>query len=258
MNQPGVARRKFETISTFMTTPEAQLEQFGISKHFSPIFKLTTIDPHNDFALDYLHNFSLGAIKWLCHFTFKELTMHQNRDVWLQVDLFSFNGFLVRQQGRQVVRFNSSFDGKDFKVLVQYFVFILDAINADEAIIDQWEKLALICELLWRDSFERSSIEDLQDELMNLAKSLRDFHVNFTNVRKVHMIIYYPEQIRRLGPTKLLSVGTQESSNKEIRHYKLDRTNQHNVSRDLANIEADKMTFAYITSGAETDFYGNS
>jgi hypothetical protein len=76
-----------------------------------------------------------------------ELTVHQRDQLVTQVDHFDFAAFRVRQYGKDV-KHVGSFKGKDFKILFQYMIFPLASCGASEEVLDIWEELGLVQQII--------------------------------------------------------------------------------------------------------------
>jgi len=101
----------------------ADLKDYGLNSTFSPYYTLLTVDPHqyaarlhslpnfrsrgSDFAIEYLHNMSLGVVRRLTIMTFEKLTKPMREEVRQLIDGFSFkeSGFAFSQRGFRVDRY---------------------------------------------------------------------------------------------------------------------------------------------------------
>lgn len=187
-------------------------------------------------------------------------------------------------------RYHKSFEGKDYKLVVQYMPFVIAvwAIESREGadvavqLANLWVRTSLVqstvyfqsfislffgiqlAKELWSPSFERAQVQGLYDRLVLCAETLVAFDERFRETRKLHVVrrlvstfltplaqtLHVPDQLLRLGVPRSLAVEALEKQNKIVRKEKLERTNNHNASRDVATIEARKLTIRMLFEGA--------
>lgn len=251
----GQSRDSTQTISTFFLAGENRSE-FGLTNQFSPVYNLLTLDPSVDFLLDYVHNVSLGWVKRLTILTFELAGKVDKAHIIKLINSFDFvaAGLTFTQSGSRVVNYHRSFDGHDFKQLVQYFAFVaadwVQAMRPEEGkaldLVRCWARAGKVAAMLWKRRYERNWLPILQQELDQLAMSLFELDERLTQVRKIHLSTHVPDQAERHGTQRGAAVEGMEASNKVTRSIKLDRSNQRKPSRDIAVHFADRASLLHL------------
>lgn len=108
------------------TTSATDVESCGMRAPLTEFYDLPGLNPHFDWVYDVLHGAQLGYIKYLWQETLENVDLKKDLDdIAKAIDAANLDGFKKALSGRRIVRWNGSFNGGDFKTLIQLMPTIL-------------------------------------------------------------------------------------------------------------------------------------
>jgi hypothetical protein len=221
-------------------------EELGMRKSLTDFYKLPGVNPHLDWTYDVLHGALLGYVKYLWKATINDSEVKKDLGALALLQETNNNDFAHRLNSKQIVSWNGSFVGKDFKYLIQVWPLTLiafygrsnDVSESIHRITTLWGLAAALTVLLyqteiadidiWSDSISKTSLDLI--ELWSTQWGLD----NLRNKTKFHHLAHLSMWAKRFGPTIIGSAETNEAANKRIRRH-LSLSNRQAGSRDLAN-----------------------
>lgn len=237
----------------YVTDPH---QSFGFKKiselHHLKYFKIETgscVDPFHDL----LEGIVPRDIKFILDFMIKEMKISMN-DIQDYVNMFKF-GILNsshKPSNIQIKKDSNSIglSGMQCRTFIINFIFIFGHLftTPDELkILAFVENLIKIVQIAFKSELEEKEVNELEK---CIKKYLEDLVLIFPSARysrKHHFLVHYPEVIRRLGPTALMSTAPFE--NKHVfftRHVRTISVNK-NIIKTLATrhqfILAQKLKF---------------
>jgi hypothetical protein len=104
-----------------------QREELGMRKSLTGFYKLPGVNPHLDWTYDVLHGALLGYVKYLWKATVNDSEVKKDLEALALLQETNNDGFAHRLSSKQIVSWNGSFVGKDFKYLIQVWPLTLIA-----------------------------------------------------------------------------------------------------------------------------------
>jgi hypothetical protein len=221
-------------------------EELGMKKDLTDFYKLPGVNPHLDWTYDVLHGALLGYVKYLWKATINDSEVKKDLGALALLQETNNDDFTHRLNSKQIVSWNGSFVGKDFKYLIQAWPLTLiafygrsnDVSESIRRITRLWGLAGALTVLLyqteitdidaWSDSISKTSLGLI--ELWSAQWGLDDLK----NKTKIHHLAHLGMWAKRFGPTIVGSAETNEAANKRMRRH-LSLSNRQAGSRDLAN-----------------------
>ena len=242
VHQPAAARSLAGTKSATPT----EREGLGMKHDLTAFYSLPGVNPHLDWMYDVLHGALLGYIKYLWKATINDSEIKKDLGALALLQETNNDDFAHRLNSKQIVSWNGSFVGKDFKYLIQVWPLTLIAFyGRSNAVLESirritklWGLAGTLTVLLyqteitdvdeWSNSVSKTSLGLM--ELWSTQWGLADLK----NKTKIHHLAHLGMWAKRFGPTIVGSAETNEAANKRIRRH-LSLSNRQAGSRDLAN-----------------------
>ena len=224
----------------------AQREGLGMKTKLTAFYELPGVNPHLDWVYDVLHGALLGYVKYLWKATINDNEVKKDLEALALLQETNNDDFAHRLSSKQIVSWNGSFVGKDFKFLIQAWPLTLIAFyGRSNGVSDSIRRIARLWGLAgaltvllyqteitdidaWSDSISKTSLGLI--ELWSAQWGLDDLR----NKTKFHHLAHLGMWAKRFGPTIIGSAETNEAANKRIRRH-LSLSNRQAGSRDLAN-----------------------
>jgi hypothetical protein len=224
----------------------AQREELGMKQTLTGFYELPGVNPHLDWMYDVLHGALLGYVKYLWKATIDDSEIKKDLEALALLQETNNDDFAHRLNSKQIVSWNGSFVGKDFKYLVQVWPLTLiafygrsnDMSESIRRITRLWGLAGALTVLLyqteitdidlWSHSISKTALDLI--EVWSTQWGLDDLK----NKTKFHHLAHLSMWAKRFGPTIVGTAETNEAANKRIRRH-LSLSNRQAGSRDLAN-----------------------
>jgi hypothetical protein len=226
-------------------TKETKEKSFGVSYPLTEFYDLPGLNPHQDWPYEILHGALLGYVKYLWRATIKTKPIKRDLEkLALCFDGLNKDKIEHMLTGKQVLCWSGSFNGRDFRTLVQLWPSTLLAFYrcqecSDEVkkLIKLWFMAGRLTRLLYMPSIGDLddwclSVNDVSNNLLRLWIELWGFE-DIRAKTKLHHLFHIPMWARRFGPPLAGNAEVNEAANKKIRRQ-LELTNRKAGSRDLA------------------------
>ncbi|KAJ6459108.1 hypothetical protein C8R47DRAFT_1059420 [Mycena vitilis] len=222
----------------------------------SPVWRIKSLDPHQDTPVEILHVVLLGFVKYLWRDLLNQLKgtsapkEAQRELLTTRLSSLDVSGLGISPlAGKTLVQYSGSLTGRDFRAIAQVAPFVLyDLVSKD--CFETWQALSKIIPLIWQPE-----IEDIESHLGLLTKEIDNFLLcaakwtnRWFNKPKFHIFLHLPAHIRRFGPAILFATEAFESFNAIIR-AKSVHSNRHAPSRDIAHAFAQGNRIRHLLSG---------
>lgn len=99
---------------------------------------------HRDTTADAVHDLWLGLVQAYTEFTLSTISSNQRSAIELWINSWPMTGFERKHTGKDFVHYHGSFKGHDYKLLVQYAVFLFSAVGVEAALLQLWDAVALV------------------------------------------------------------------------------------------------------------------
>ena len=223
-----------------------QREDLGMKETLTGFYELPGVNPHLDWMYDVLHGALLGYVKYLWKATIDDREIKKDLEALALLQETNNDHFAHRLNSKQIVSWNGSFVGKDFKYLVQVWPLTLisfygrsnDMSESIRRITRLWGLAGALTVLLyqteitdidlWSHSISTTALDLI--EVWSAQWGLDDLK----NKTKFHHLAHLGMWAKRFGPTIVGTAETNEAANKRIRRH-LSLSNRQAGSRDLAN-----------------------
>jgi hypothetical protein len=105
----------------------AQREELGMKTKLTAFYELPGVNQHSDWVYDVLHGALLGYVKYLWKATINDNEVKKDLEALALLQETNNDDFAHRLSSKQIVSWNGSFVGKDFKYLIQAWSLTLIA-----------------------------------------------------------------------------------------------------------------------------------
>jgi hypothetical protein len=155
----------------------------------------------------------------------------------------------------QLLHHSGSFNGKDFKAMVQIGPLIFPKILRESTIL--WMSLSLVSSLVYHKNKTLSMdlYSGYMTEAIDMFISQLKHHFSSDELQKkvkLHLLTHFPSAYRLFGPLCMYSTEIIEEENGTVRSY-ICNSNHKNPSRDVAERFSTKDFATGIASGMYTE-----
>ncbi|KAE9398997.1 hypothetical protein BT96DRAFT_957440 [Gymnopus androsaceus JB14] len=217
----------------------------------TPVWRIRSLDPHQDTPVEVLHVILLGVVKYFWRDAVSR-TKNKTDQPILIARLSSFNTWglgLSPLDGKTLVNYAGSLTGRDFRAIAQAAPFVLEGLITNDQ-LEVWKALSALVTLVWQPQ-----IHDVDEYIIELEKTI-DYFLDATcrltprwfNKPKFHVLLHLPDHIRRFGPAMLFATESFESYNAIIRSRSV-HSNRHAPSKDIAHAMARSNRVRHLLNG---------
>ena len=234
------------SLAATKSATSTEREELGMKKDLTAFYRLPGVNPHLDWMYDVLHGALLGYVKYLWKATINDSKVKKDLGALALLQETNNDEFAHRLNSKQIVSWNGSFVGKDFKYLIQVWPLTLVAFygrsngvsESIRRITKLWGLAGTLTGLLYQ-----TEITDIDEWSNSVSKTSLDLIEHWSiqwglddlkNKTKIHHLAHLGMWAKRFGPTIIGSAETNEAANKRIRRH-LSLSNRQAGSRDLAN-----------------------
>ncbi|KAI8826980.1 uncharacterized protein EV422DRAFT_502697 [Fimicolochytrium jonesii] len=222
------------------------IAQYGLN----PLFDLVGFDGHEDSPVEALHTILLGTVKWLWRATIKHMARRPEKIVFAaRLDSMATRGLDTTFKSKQLIQYSHSLIGKDFRAIAQVAPFLCRNLLSPEW-TNAWMAMSELTAMIYTES-----IEDMETYLRALTQGIHvtiarmcDVDDDFFNKHKFHIILHFPESIRRFGPARLYASEKFEAYNPIMRGHSV-HSNRQSPSKDIGQRFARYQTLRHVFSG---------
>eukprot|EP00733_Pompholyxophrys_punicea_P000688 Pompholyxophrys_punicea_v1_NODE_232_length_2639_cov_3.833204.p1 type:complete len:729 gc:universal NODE_232_length_2639_cov_3.833204:335-2521(+) len=209
------------------------------------------LDPHSDTAIEILHTILLGLVKYMAQLTVNMLNENQKKSFLAALRAENFSGFAQRLNGNPINNWKS-FQGGDFKVLVQVMPYLLLSCGAPQSAIDGWLLASEISKYAYKITYDSRPDREPHPEHIRLAvKCLLDIFPSLREKFKLHLLAcHLVTDFIIYGLLVNASSERFEALNKIMRQY-LKSSNQQSPSRDIAFSNARASFSLFLLRGGQ-------
>eukprot|EP00733_Pompholyxophrys_punicea_P000537 Pompholyxophrys_punicea_v1_NODE_158_length_3125_cov_4.844300.p1 type:complete len:652 gc:universal NODE_158_length_3125_cov_4.844300:620-2575(+) len=214
--------------------------------------------PHSDCVVEILHTILLGLPKYVTKETMKALSLNQQEKFLALLRSDKFSGFAKRLNANPIKNWKS-FQGGEWKILVQIMPYLLHGCGASKEILDGWLIISELSKYAYKLSFDSNLKNEPHPNQIRVAiKCLLKIFPSLKKKFKLHLIAQHmQDDFIIYGLLVNASSERFEAMNKIIRKF-YSSSNLHSPGRDIARCNAKISVAQFLICGGQWIEKGNA
>eukprot|EP00733_Pompholyxophrys_punicea_P000319 Pompholyxophrys_punicea_v1_NODE_79_length_3711_cov_11.301422.p1 type:complete len:705 gc:universal NODE_79_length_3711_cov_11.301422:1524-3638(+) len=208
-------------------------------------------DPHSDIVIEILHTILIGLVKYITKETVSRLNTDQKEKFQALLKSEKFSSFEQRLNGNVCANWKS-FQGKDFKLLVQVMPYLLLNCGASEELVDAWIIVSELSKYSYKLDYDsHPNCEPQQDQIRVMIAILLFIFPGLRKKFKLHLLAeHLVSDFLLLGLLVNASSERFEAINKIMRSF-YHSSNFLSPGKDISIANARQHAALFLMLGGE-------